>query len=126
MTQNLTQLRLQVDAMPEEDIERLGEVTRQLRQEILELDIEKVDADRTAELPEGARGDPFTIGALILTLATSGGVFTKLIDTLQSWLKNRNRNSLSLEIGGDKLTLVGNPTSSQQQLIDLFISHHAR
>jgi hypothetical protein len=115
----LTHLKLQIDPASEEDRERLAEVTQ-----LLELDIERVDPDKTGEIPEGARGDPFTIGALILNLAATNGLFCKLIDTLQLWLTNRGRSSLSLEIGGDKLTLDGKPSTSQQQLIDLFIARH--
>lgn len=108
-----TLLRLQVNQMPDEDRERLGEVTRN---ELLGLDIERADPERTGELPEGARGDPFTIGTLILTMAASGGLFSKLKDTLQSWLNNRGCSNLSIEADGDKLTLDGNPTGSQLQL----------
>ena len=126
MTENLTQLKLQIYPTSEEDKERLAKVTLQLRQRLLELDIERVDPDKTGEIPEGVRGDAFTIGALILTLAASGGVFTKLIDTLQSWLTERGDSSLTIEIDGDKLTISGKPYTSQQQLIDLFIARHTK
>jgi len=122
----LSTLKIQVEKSPDEEDEMLGKITGQLRHELLELDIEKVEPNRTGKLPEGARGDPFTLGTLILTLAASGGIFSKLIDTLQLWLQNRGSRQLSLEIDGDKLTINGNPTKSQQQLIDLFINRHTR
>jgi hypothetical protein len=122
----LSILKIQLEKSSDEDDERLGKVTSQLRQDLLDLDIEKVEPDRTGKIPEGARGDPFTLGTLILTLAASGGVFSKLIDTLQLWLNNRGSRHLTLEMDGDKLVLDGNPTKSQQQLIDLFINRHTR
>ncbi len=60
MTDELAVMKIQIDPGSEEDMERLAEGTRQLRQHLLELDVEKVDPDRTGEIPEGARGDPFT------------------------------------------------------------------
>ena len=122
----LSTLKIHLEQSPDEDDERLGKITSQLRKELLQLDIENVEPDRTGKLPEGARGDPFTLGTLILTLAASGGVFSKLIDTLQSWLNNRGSRHLTLEMDGDKITLDGIPTKSQQQLIDLFINRHTK
>ena len=55
----------------------------------------------------GARGEPVTVGAIILSLV-SGGALTALIGTLQSWLTRDDRRTLKLTIEsaeGQKITL---------------------
>jgi hypothetical protein len=120
----MSTLKIQLEKSTDEDDERLGKVTSQLRHELLELEIEKAEPDRTGKIPEGARGDPFALGTLVVTLVTP--VIPKLIDILQSWRMNRGSRPLSLEIDGDKITIDGNPTKEQQRLIDLFINRHTR
>lgn len=65
---------LKIDAGLEVDAKELEEVTRQLRNELLELDVEAVDLALAGEVPERAKaGDPIAWGTLLVTLAASGG-----------------------------------------------------
>jgi hypothetical protein len=120
-----TQLMLNIKAGPETNEEELAELTRQLREELLELDVETVDLVRTGEAPARAKaGDPVTWGALLVALVASGGVLTTLINTLQSWLARHERRSVTLEIGGDKLEVTGISSEEQQRLINAWLSRH--
>ena len=54
------------------DVERLDTLTRFLRQELLQLDVEDVTTLRTGEPPPGARGfDVTTVGGLLVNLGHS-------------------------------------------------------
>ncbi len=64
------------DTVEDDELDRL---TRRLKEEIAELDVEAVALAKGTELPPGAKGDPVTIGSLVVTLA-SAGVFTGLIE----------------------------------------------
>jgi len=87
MTDQTTQLMLHLDADTDTDLKELEELTQQLHQELIELDVEAVDFVSAGETPSKAKaGDPIAWGTLLLTLAASGGVFTTLINVLQSWL----------------------------------------
>ncbi len=124
MPDQTTQLMLNINAGPETDEEELAELTQQLRKELLELDVEAVGV-RAGEAPERAKaGDSVTWGALLVALVASGGVLTTLINTLQSWLTRHERNSVTLEIGGDKLEVTGISSEEQQRLINAWLSRH--
>ena len=126
MSDQTTRLVLNIVPGPEDDTEQLEVLTQQLREELIELDVEAVDFINVRERhPRVKSGDPFTWGMLVVTLAASGGVLTKLIDMLQSWLTRSDSRSLSLEIDGDKLEVTDISSQKQQQLIEYWLSRHS-
>lgn len=123
MTDQTIQLLLSLDASPEIDDEELEELTRKLRKELLELDIEAADLVSAGEAPSGARAvEPVTLGTLLLTLAASGGVLTTVVNVLQDWLSHHDKHSVTLEIGGDKIQVTGISSEEQKQLIDAWLT----
>lgn len=119
MSENTLELKLKFDAEPDADEEDLERSTRQLREELKELDVEGVDFASAGEAPAKAKaGDPVTWGTLLLTLAVSGGVITTVINVLQSWLTRQERRSVSLEIDGDKLDIKGISSEEQRRLVN--------
>ena len=127
MSNETTQLALYLDAGPESDEKELAELTRQLRDELLDLDLESVDLVSNGVLPPKSKVvEPLTLGALLLTLAASGGVITTLINAIQSWLTRHDRRSVTLEIDGDKLEVGGISPEEQQRLIDAWAGRHFR
>ena len=127
MADQATQLRLTIDAGPDADERELEALTLQLKDELIDLDVESVDLARAGEIPERAKvGDPVTWGDLILQLVAAGGVLTTLIGALQAWLTRHERRSVTVEIDGDKLELTGASAEQQQRLIDAWISRHSK
>ena len=118
------QLKLVINTTLDTDDRELDRLTRQLRREILELDVEDVALAESEESPTGAKGDAITLGALLITAATSGGLFPGLFDLLKSWLTRHGLRSVTLEIDGDKLEVKGISAKEQQQLIDAWMSRH--
>jgi hypothetical protein len=120
----MRQVILTLDAGLEADAEDLESLTRQLREELWELDVEAVDLVRAGKLPEKAKaGDPITWGALLLTFISGGGL-AALIGLLQSWLTRHGQSSVMVRIGDDELTVTGQPTEQQQQVINAWLSRH--
>jgi hypothetical protein len=121
----LTQLLLTIS--PDRDAEQMEQSTRQLRHELSELaDVNSVDLAAAGEAPDRAKaGDPIAWGQLLLTLAASGGVLTTLVATAQTWLGTREHQTITVEIGGDKLQVTGIPSAQQQQLIDSWVAKHS-
>lgn len=125
MSDATTQLTLYLDAGPESDAEELTELTRQLRDELLDLDLESVDLVSNGVLPPKSKVvEPLTFGAILLTLAASGGVITTLINAIQSWLTRHDRRSVTLEIDGDKLEVGGISPEEQRRLINAWADRH--
>ena len=97
MSRNTNQLIVTLDAEPDTDTEDLERLTRQLREELAELDVE-ADLMTGGPAPANAKaGDAITWGALLLTLAASGGAITTLINVLQAWLTRHDRRCVTLE-----------------------------
>ncbi len=73
-----TQLLVTLDAEPDTDAEDLERLTRQLREELSELDVQ-ADLVTGGPAPANAKaGDDIAWGKLLLTLAVSGGAITTL------------------------------------------------
>lgn len=74
----------------EADAESLDELTGRLRRDLRELGAESVERPSGRAAPEGAKGDPITLG--VLALATAPAFLPKLVEFLQAWtLRGENR-----------------------------------
>jgi len=110
---------------PELDWEVGERLTRQLRVEIAELDVESVRPAPAGAAPEGAKGDSLMLGAVVVALSASGGVFTTLIETLRDWLGRQSvRHRISLTIDGDTIELEQASTDERRDLIDAYVRRH--
>ena len=117
------QILLNLNAGAELDDEEKEHVTRQLRYELLGLAVNDVEFVKSGKTPTGAKaGDPVTLGALLITLAASGGVLPTIIGTIQSWLTRHNQRSISLEINGSKIDIKDVSSEDQKRLINAWIS----
>lgn len=124
MSRKTTQLLVTLDAEPDTDSEELERLTRQLWEELAELEVQ-ADLMTGGPAPVNAKaGDVITWGTLLLTLAASGGAITTLINVLQAWLTRHDRRCVTLEINGDKLQVTGISSAEQKQLIDAWLSRH--
>jgi hypothetical protein len=113
---------------PDPDLEpEAGErVTRRLKSEIADLDVEWVRPGPSIPAPDGAKAaDPVTLGAIVVALSASGGVFTALIETVRDWLgRSSARHRVSLTIDGDTIDLERTSNAERRDLIDVYIRRH--
>ena len=112
---------------PELDPEACERLTRWLRSELAELDVESVGLAAGGTVPDGAKGtDPVTVGAVIVALSASGGVFTGLIETLRDWLgRHYGRHRISVTIDGDTIELERATAGQQRDLVDAYLRRHS-
>ena len=112
---------------PELDPEACERLTRWLRSELAELDVESVGLAAGGTVPDGAKGtDPVTVGAVIVALSASGGVFTGLIETLRDWLgRHAGRHRISVTIDGDTIELERATAGQQRELVDAYVRRHS-
>ncbi|MFQ5613749.1 MAG: hypothetical protein ACE5H9_16615 [Anaerolineae bacterium] len=120
----IANLTLQVDAGQDTDAEELDRLTRQLRDELWELDVESVELAAGGDLPEGAKSaEALTLGAL--AVAVLPAVVPKLVEFLQAWsMRGENRvvkiktqaGDRSLEVEYDPKTMT--PTELKD-LVDI-------
>ena len=74
------------------------------------------------------KGDAITLGSLLVTLGASAvtNVIPNLANILSSWLSRHEKRKISIEIGGDKLEVIGISNKEQERLIDAWISRHIK
>ena len=120
MPENLLDVTLSLqDQVDQEELDRL---TRKLRDEINDLDVEHAHLAKGPELPPGAKGDPITIGSIVVALA-SAGVFTGLIELIKSWaLRLEGRTVTIRATAGDReVELAYSPTETSPEEMTQFV-----
>lgn len=126
MAHQTLKLMITLDPGREPEAEELEQLSHQLREELVHLDVDAVDLVRAGKAPERAKaGDPVTLGMLLVTLAASGGVLTTLINVIHSWLTRHERHGATLEIGGDKLEVKGISSEEQKRLVEAWLNRHS-
>jgi len=105
------------------DDEELDQLTRQLRDEIAGMEVEKVALAPGEVVPQGAKGEPITIGSLIVSLAAAG-VFTGLINLLKSWVHRRQGRTVTVKakVHGQELELSYVPERTSPKEMSRFVS----
>ena len=117
------ELDLTISLQDEVDDEELDRLTRLLRDEIAELDVEAVELAPGTELPPGAKGEPITIGSIVVALA-SAGVFTGLIELFKSWALRREGRTITVKakVGQREVELTYSPAETPPEEMTRFAS----
>jgi hypothetical protein len=120
------QLAAVVDAGPDSDAEELAELTRRLRGQLLELDVDTVEPATGGEAPAGSKGvELLAIGGLVIQFAMKSEVLRSVVDATTGWLGRQQGRSVKLTLGGDTLEVTGVSSDEQRRLVDLWVARHA-
>lgn len=122
----LRDLVLVVESEPDVDPDEVDRLVRQLCAEIKDLDIESVAPVNSDDVPLGTKGvGPFSLGALLITLSATGGVFSILIETVRDWLARHSvARHISVTIDGDTIVLEKSSARERDALIEAYIRRH--
>ena len=127
MSDDKTEILLSVETEERISDEELVNLTYQLRDDILDTNVKSADFIKSGTAPEDSRAiEPVTLGALLVTLASSGGVLTTLIGTIKDWLTRNEKSSITLEINGDKISITGASPQQEEQLVREWIKRHKK
>lgn len=110
------------------DPERLDAVTRLLRQELVQLDVDDVSSVREGVAPEGSRAfDVVAAGGLLVSLGSSQ-LLRSVVATVRGWLTRSpaGGRSVKIEVDGDVLELSDATREDQERLVAMFLDRHAR
>ena len=108
------------------DETRLDELTRGLRQELLELDVDDVSTASRGAAPEGTRGlEVAAVGTLLVMLKDNIPLIQQVVTAVRGWLdrgaKPGVQRSLKLTLNGQTLELSAATDAQQQALVDQFV-----
>ncbi len=116
-------LRLEVGLEPDADAAELEHATTQLREELLELDVDRVDQP-SEPAPPGTRGlDVAALGTLLV--GAGRGAIGPVLGAVQSWVARRSSRSVKITIDGDSLELTNASREDQRRLVESFLSRHS-
>ena len=116
-------LKVELGADTEASAEEQDELTRGLREELLELDIEGVERP-AGTAPEGARaGEVIALSTLLVTFGQ--GALGIVTSSIGRWVARRGGRSVTLELDGDRIELGGVSEEDQRRLIETFVARHA-
>lgn len=111
---NQTEFELQISASDATD-EELDSLTRQLLSEIRETDVESAELGKSGIIPEGAKGDPITIGTILLAALPTA--MPKVVELVQAWsLRGSNR---TVKFKGMGIEFEGSPEELSKLLAKL-------
>jgi hypothetical protein len=120
------QLAAVVDAGADSDAEELAELTRRLRGQLLELDVDAVEPATGGEAPAGSKGvELLAIGGLVIQFAMKSEVLKSVVDATTAWLGRQQGRSVKLTLDGDTLEVTGVSSDEQRRLVDLWVARHA-
>ena len=108
-------LTLYVDVGEDADADELDRLTRQLRAEMQELEVESVELVKEDSVPDGAKpAEAVTLGALAVAILPS--IVPKVIEFLQAWsMRTENRAvKVKTQIGDRSLEVEYSPTTMSQ------------
>lgn len=105
-----------------DDADGLDLQARQLREELLLLDLDRVTLGRGVREPEGAKGDAIAIGTLIMTLGNSA-VLAAACQVIRAWVSRGQTRHATISYGKNRtLEITGATTAQQQELIEAFLA----
>ena len=115
----MKEVHLQIETA-DGSLERVAELTIWLKDQIKQLPIESIEIPKASVLPEGARGDPFTWGALTLKLAPI--VLNQLLNLLRDRINRQNIPAkVVVECDGKRVSLEGTPDPQQLEATEKFL-----
>lgn len=102
----------------EAEPERLDQLTIQLRRDLLDLGVDQASRPAGAVPVKGAKGDAFTLGALLLVAAPA--MLPNLISFIQSWaLRGENRKVKIKTPDGLEIEFTPEKKMSEAELLAL-------
>ncbi len=117
MTSPKIKLSLVIDVIGA-DAEETDELANHLRSDLLDLGAESVDRVSGGTPPEGARGDPLLLGALVLAVVPA--LLPKIVEFLQGWaLRSRDRKIRIKTPDGLEVEFSSEKKYSEAELFEL-------
>src|SRR3954451_8740001 len=111
-----------IDSAAGDDHDDVARLARRLRTELLDLDVEEVEALTGGTVPNGAKGVSSVLGMLAVRLGAAG--LKAVLDKIRDWV-SRNGRSVEVTIDGDTVKITGATAEQQEKIINVWLARHA-
>jgi hypothetical protein len=112
-----------IDAGADVADEELAQLSRWLRSELLELDVERVEYADSPPPPESKSGTAVSLGTMIVTLSDSA-VLAALVGVLRAWVRRGSDRKVTIRLGEDKLEIRGTLDERETGMIMRWLDQH--
>jgi hypothetical protein len=117
---------VEVQPLADADAGELAQLVGELRAELLDTDVDRVDLWRGIPPPTGAKAiDAVAAGRLVVGLARSAPRLRAVVTAIARWVASRPVRSVKIQIDGDVLEVTGIDAADQRALMDVWIARHA-
>jgi hypothetical protein len=105
----------------EDDKQEIDSLTRSLRDDLLNLDVEEVHLLHEKPPPGSKAFDGVAIGSMMIDFV-SGGAIKQITQTVQAWIQRNENRSITLEMAdGEKIDVKGISAKDQQKIIEAWV-----
>jgi hypothetical protein len=118
--------QIKVNIKPEEgqkegDKQEIDSLSRSLRDDLLNLDVEEVHL-LYEKPPSGSKAfDGVALGSMVVDFV-GGGAVKEVTQTVQAWIQRNENRSITIETpDGDKIDVKGISGKDQQKIIDAWV-----
>jgi hypothetical protein len=114
-------MKVHIKLEEEESKDEIDNLTRSLRDDLLNLDVEEVHLLYEKPPPGSKALDGVAVGSMIVDFV--GGVaIQQITQTIQAWTQRNENRSITLETAdGDKIDVKGLSAKDQQKIIDAWV-----
>ena len=112
---NMLKFKIQVYE-DDADAERIEQLISALIQQLRELDIESIDRSKAEETVQGAKGEPLTIGAVVLGITVAA--IPSLISLLQQWTGSSRKVVIEAP-NGAKIEFTSKKQLSKEDVLEI-------
>lgn len=96
MTIDYTEIRLQLELGPDFDAEELNTYANLLYSTLQETDANQIEKVQEDGIPVGAKGDPITLGAILLGFGIA--IAPQIIVVITNWLSRQHIDSATITL----------------------------
>jgi hypothetical protein len=103
----------------DDDPGTVDRLSRQLRTELLALDVDRADLVLDDEVPPGAKADAGTIVSIVVALSGSP-VLVQLGRVLRDWVNRANGRKIVVRDGDRSMEITGTSVEDNREVIEAF------
>jgi hypothetical protein len=116
----MPQMKLHIQPEKEDDKQEVDSLTRNLRDDLLNLDVEDVHLLYEKPPPDSRALDGVAIGSMIVDII-SGGAIKEVTQTVQRWIQRNENRSITIEMDDEKIDVTDISDKDQGKIIDSWV-----
>lgn len=119
-------LSVQIASDPDSDEAEVDRLSRGLRRELLELDVDAVVRATNAHAPSDTKADAASLADVLIVSVSNSTVIVAMIQLLRGWIKRGKGRRVTLKVGENSIDVGSASLEEQARLIESWIDSHEK